>query len=119
MNLPNTEQLDTPNIDIELDKITQQMLVDYTAWVNGEPISWNVKKQEAKNSIKQLINSIVLEARIDELKSSLDKLIVQEGKLYKMFKSKSQEDKNICVGVKLMADRVSCLYDRIKELGDK
>jgi len=77
------------------------------------------KGQTLKQQLLTLKAKWEREARIDELKSSLDKLIVQEGKLYKMFKSKSQEDRNICVGIKIMADRVRCLYDHLKELGDK
>lgn len=39
------------NSDEELEKITQQMLVDYTAWVNGQPVKWNVKKKEARQAL--------------------------------------------------------------------
>lgn len=34
--------------------IVQQMLIDYTAWVNGEPMAWNVKKREAIEAINDL-----------------------------------------------------------------
>lgn len=62
------------NIDKELDEIVQQMLVDYTAWVNGEPMPWNIKKQEAKYKLKQLINSIVLEVIGEDLPIEADNL---------------------------------------------
>lgn len=39
------------------------MLLDYTDWIKGQPVAWNVKKAEA---IKQLKDLLVAE-RIDEL----------------------------------------------------
>lgn len=42
----------TNNDSDALDKIIQQMLVDYMAWTKGEPVAWNVKKLEAKAAIK-------------------------------------------------------------------
>jgi hypothetical protein len=54
---------DTP----ELEEILQEMLIQYTAWVNGEPVAWNVKKAEAKAALTRLLAKRELEGRIDEL----------------------------------------------------
>lgn len=36
-----------PTESEQIDSIIQEMLLQYTDWVNGKPVAWNVKKAEA------------------------------------------------------------------------
>ena len=103
------------NVDDDIDK---ELYAFFYSATDEQELVHDIQRSvdKAKQAITTLLEQSERKARIEELETSLDKLIVQEGKLYKMFKSKSQEDKNICVGVKIMADRVRCLYDRISAL---
>jgi endonuclease III-like uncharacterized protein len=56
-----TGKLPPPKDRDSLDSIIQDMLVQYTAWVNGEPVKWNVKKEEAKAAIRHLSTEEMLE----------------------------------------------------------
>ena len=63
------------SIDSELDEIVQRMLIYYTAWVNGEPVAWNVRKDEAKARINALIAQAVEERLMGLLQKVEDRLL--------------------------------------------
>lgn len=63
--------------------------------------------------VSELLNLITLHT-IEARKQIADDLIDKEGKLYKIYKSNKGDDRLICVGIKIMADRVRGLYDEIE-----
>jgi hypothetical protein len=65
--MKGTFSMSTKNTETDwIDDFIQGLLVDYTAYVNGEPIKWNVKKAEAKQALRARIAA----ERLDERKAA-------------------------------------------------